>query len=136
MNQNQVAQLVENSEISIFSKDDVLKLISLISDEKVESVKEGKYIITQKFKDYLKNGIEQAVYDLSDSDSVEDSSFEFELCGNEISVSDFSLDKHYVENEIWDSVSAYLDAYVETEDDKTEVEETEYEETEDEETEY
>jgi hypothetical protein len=130
MNQNQVVQLVENSEITIFSKDDVLKLISLISDAQVESVKEGKFIVTDKFKDYLKNGIEQAVYDLRDSDSVDQSSFEFELCGNEISVNDFSLDKDYIDNEIWDSVSAYLDAYEETEEQEIEESETEVEETE------
>ena len=112
MTQNEVKSLVENSASSIFSKDDVLRLIASIEVEK--AVKE--YSITENFKEYLKNGIEQAVYDLNDTDSVDANSFEFSLCGNEIEVSDYSLDKDYIEGEIWDYVLAYLNEYQETDE--------------------
>ncbi len=112
MTQNEVKSLVENSASSIFMKEDVLRLIESIEVEK--AVKE--FTITENFKEYLKNGIEQAVYDLNDTDSVDSSSFEFSLCGNEIEVSDYSLDKDYMEGEIWDSVLAYLNEYVETDE--------------------
>jgi hypothetical protein len=107
-----VVSLVENSVSSIFSKDDVLKLLAFIEAEKPAAA-EKKF--SQKFRDDLNNAISQRVDNLCAKDMVEDSSFEFEVYGNELSVTDFDVDSSYITNEIWDEVVDFLDNYEEEE---------------------
>lgn len=108
MQKAEVLNLVMSSVSSIFSKDDVVTLINSIEAEKTEAKK-----YSEKFMDDLKDAIDQRVDNLNDGDIVDDSEFEFELNGNEISVCEYGVDKQYIFNEIWDEVVDFLDNYEE-----------------------
>jgi hypothetical protein len=117
MTKAEVVSLVENSVSSILSKDDVLRLLASIEAEKPAAEK-----FSEKFRDDMKDAIDKRIENFEKSYVVDADSCEFEINnGNEISLSDFSLDSRYIFGEIWDELRYFLNNYEkETEDEETE----------------
>lgn len=105
---------VENAYPSIFTKDDVIKLLNSI---KIESSKPKQVILSkeqiQRLCDIVLQQIKDNIEDL-ESDKVCDlSSAEFELYGNEISVSSIDIDTDKIEDGIVYNIESAIEVYFE-----------------------
>lgn len=92
---------VENAYPSIFTKDDVIKLLNSI---KIESSKPKQAIPSkeqiQRLCDIVLQQIKDNIEDLSSDNVCDLSSAEFELNGNEISVSSIDIDTDRIEDDV------------------------------------
>ncbi|MFY8161268.1 MAG: hypothetical protein ACOVNU_08045 [Candidatus Kapaibacteriota bacterium] len=106
MQKAKALSLVENSVSSIFSRVDVIRLIDDIDTP-------STFQLSDKFKEGLKNVIEQRIDSVRDTDCVDNESFEFKRDGNFVNVDDFKIDKSFLEEIIWNDISDFLRDYEE-----------------------
>jgi hypothetical protein len=109
-------ELVKNSPASIFTKEDVIKLLNDVSDvpagdeDNEADEDKDKATITE---DQMNELIDAVRFDLSMSldaaDVVDLDSAKFELNGDVISVSDIDVDTSNVENVVEDAIRNWFD---------------------------
>jgi hypothetical protein len=103
---------VQNAFPSIYTKDDVIKLLNSI-----EAPKEGNGILTQTQIEELCSRIFEHVKDNAsnlDSDDVCDKeSAEYELYGNEISLTSVDIDTRHIANNVVDGVGDVIETFFE-----------------------
>lgn len=87
MKKQDVLNRVLNSESSIFSKDDVVRLIEMVEGE-------GKVITVTDIGAAIENAMD--VLSINSYDIVDKSTAEFDLNGNEINLVEVDLDLDYV----------------------------------------
>jgi len=96
-----IGQITNNNLGSIYSKDDVLRLLENIKQE------EGKADMDDIF-DKLKLRIERTVNNLNSSDVCDYDSVEFSLNGREIEMDNIDVNH----SEIWDQIGSEIDDFV------------------------
>ena len=89
---NQTIELVNNSPASLFSKDDVLNLLTSISN--------GNGSITKAMVDDLMEQIESGINNVDSEDVVDKSTAEFSLDGNMIELDSIEVDSSYIVDEV------------------------------------
>ena len=127
MKKEQVIVKVQESLGSLFTKDDVVNAINLVSEEpKVET---KPTYPSKEWLDKIKYGILKRINntDFNDSDMIELDNFEFDIrYGNQIELDSFDVNgcslKTYVENEIENAFGEIEDEIIEIQEhnDKTE----------------
>lgn len=115
-----IQSVVTASPSSIFSKDDVLALLASIE------VSAGKPELSEEFKaklcTFVADTINDAVFNLASDDVVKFESAEFELYGNEISLSSVEMDYRTLSSEMRHGVVEKMnDFFFEVEDEVKEV---------------
>jgi hypothetical protein len=103
-------ELVKNSPASIFTKEDVIKLLNDVSDVPAGDEDNDKATITE---DQMNELIDAVRFDLSMSldsaDVVDLDSAKFELNGDVLSVTDIDVDTSNVENVVEDAIRSWFD---------------------------
>jgi hypothetical protein len=103
-------ELVKNSPASIFTKEDVIKLLNDVSDVPAGDEDKDKATITE---DQMNELIDAVRFDLSMSldsaDVVDLDSAKFELNGDVLSVTDIDVDTSNVENVVEDAIRSWFD---------------------------
>jgi len=106
-------ELVKNSPASIFTKEDVIKLLNDVSDVPASDEDNDKATITE---DQMNELIDAVRFELSmslDSDDLVDlDSAKFELNGDVISVTDIDVDTNSIENLVEDTIRSWFDSNV------------------------
>ncbi len=108
-------ELVKNSPASIFTKEDVIKLLNDVSDVPAgdEDNDNDKATITE---DQMNELIDAVRFELSmslDSDDMVDlDSAKFEINGDVISVTNIDVDTNNVENVVEDAIRSWFDSNV------------------------
>jgi hypothetical protein len=115
-----IQSVVSASPSSIFSKDDVLALLASIE------VSAGKPELSEEFKaklcTFVAENINDAMFNLASDDVVNFDSAEFELYGNEISLSSVQLDYRTFSSQVRNEVIEKMnDFFFEVEDEVKEV---------------
>ena len=95
-----IGQVTNNNLGSIYSKDDVIRLL--------ENIKEGGTFNFIEKLDELKEKIETVVNNLNSSDVVDYDNVEFSLNGREIEVD--SIDLNYAE--LWDTIKSEIEDFI------------------------
>jgi hypothetical protein len=93
--------LVENSPSSIFTKDDVLRLLSEISTES------KNVSLNRESVDRLLEMIDSTINDVDASDIIDKSTAEFSLDGNQIELDNVDIDGSYIFNEVEEVVNEW-----------------------------
>jgi hypothetical protein len=105
MKKQEVIVKVQESLGSLFTKDDVVNTINLISEEPkvVKEQKEDFIAILKLIKDKIKNTIDK--FDFDDSDNIELDNVEFEVrYGNQIEFDSFSVDARTLKSNLLDDI--------------------------------
>lgn len=89
---SQTIDVVKNSPSSIFTKDDVLNLLTSISN--------GNGSITKAMVDDLMEQIESGINNVDSEDVVDKSTAEFSLDGNQIELDSIEVDSSYIVDEV------------------------------------
>ena len=89
---SQTIDVVKNSPSSIFTKDDVLNLLSSISN--------GDGSMTKAMVDDLMEQIESGINNVDPEDVVDKSTAEFSLDGNMIELDSIEVDSSYIVDEV------------------------------------
>ncbi len=89
---SQTIDVVKNSPSSIFTKDDVLNLLSSISN--------GNGSMTKAMVDDLLEQIERGIHNVDSEDVVDKSTAEFSLDGNQIELDSIDVDSSYIVDEV------------------------------------
>jgi hypothetical protein len=103
---DEAIDLVKNSFPTIFSKEDVLKVLESIEggemdDDAKEKLKEEiKEEIIDKIKDAVKDAVENCSY----NDHIDSSDAEFSLNGNEIQLDRVGMNENDIASEIIDNI--------------------------------
>ena len=119
---------------SIFSREDVhqmlnnmeTKVLLLIEQIEVsENKSTPKFEITEHFKSFIENSINDAISNIEEESLFDRDDVELELYGNEISVNRVGFDSYYIERQIKDSIMSDLRDYeVEEEEDENDSDDT------------
>jgi hypothetical protein len=103
-------ELVKNSPASLFTKEDVIKLLNDVSDVPASDEDKDKPTITE---DQMNELIDAVNFELGmglDSDDIVDyGSAKFELNGDTISLSSIDVDTSNVENLVEDTIRNWFD---------------------------
>ena len=103
-------ELVKNSPASIFTKEDVIKLLNDVSDVPAGDEDNDKATITE---DQMNELIDAVRFELSMSldseDMVDLDSAKFEINGDVISVTNIDVDTNNVENLVEDAIRNWFD---------------------------
>jgi hypothetical protein len=89
---NQTIELVNNSPASLFSKDDVVKLLT--------SLETTAAPITSEMIDRLMDLIEDGIRNVDPEDMIDKSTAEFSLDGNQIELDGVDVDTSYIVDEV------------------------------------
>lgn len=99
MNKDQAISKVNESVGSLFTKEDVIKLI-----EEIET--EGG--LDFNIEDFIGH-IEDSVDDLDSTDVVDTASAEFELAGNQIMLESIEIDNFHIKSELGNAIRNFFD---------------------------
>lgn len=104
---------VENAFPSIYTKDDVIKLLNSIELEPSEQVANG--LTNEQIEDLCRRIVDQVKENAEnlDSDIVDKDSAEFELYGNEISVSSVDIDTREIAREVVNGIGDTIEEFFE-----------------------
>lgn len=101
----QTLELVSNSPASIFTKDDVIKLMH-------EMEMETKFKVNvDGLKAAIKDSVEDMVGGMYTDEFVDYNSADFSLCGNEIQIDDISFNKGNLMDTIENTVNEAIDEF-------------------------
>lgn len=106
-------ELVKNSPASIFTKEDVIKLLNDVSDvpagDEADEDKDKATITEDQMNELIDAVRFELSMSLDSSDVVDLDSAKFELNGDVISVSDIDVDTSNVENVVEDAIRNWFD---------------------------
>jgi hypothetical protein len=108
-------ELVKNSPASLFTKEDVIKLLSEVSDVPADDVDveaNDKATITEDQMNELIDAVNFELGMMDSDDLVDLDSAKFELNGDVISVTDIDVDTSSVENLVEDTIRSWFDSNV------------------------
>lgn len=104
--------MVRLSAGSLFSKDDVIDLLTKIA-HKISDIPEDKPTIDIKdLKDYIEENLYSVVNKLRTDEVIDFDSAEFHLDSNCISLSDISLNENKLENNLSSGINKIIDNYI------------------------
>ena len=89
---NETIELVNNSPASLFSKEDVVKLLT--------SLETAAAPITSEMIDRLMDAVEDNIRNVDPEDLIDKSTAEFSLDGNQIELDGVELDTSYIVDEV------------------------------------
>jgi hypothetical protein len=108
-------ELVKNSPASLFTKEDVIKLLSEVSDVPADDVDveaNDKATITEDQMNELIDAVNFELGMMDSDDLVDLDSAKFELNGDVISVTDIDVDTNSVENIVEDTIRSWFDSNI------------------------
>ena len=106
MNKQQAIQQVTSSYPSIWSKEDVLKLLNQLEEATTDSH------TTDKFKMALKDAVEDVISNICDDDIVDTDSIHFEIWDrNKISVESIDINRDNIINVVTDAIDDFISNY-------------------------
>ncbi len=108
-------ELVKNSPASLFTKEDVIKLLSEVSDVPADDVDvevNDRATITEDQMNELIDAVNFELGMMDSDDLVDLDSAKFELNGDVISVTDIDIDTSSVENLVEDTIRSWFDSNV------------------------
>ena len=105
MNKHELKTFVSNCFPSIFTKDDVIKLIDMLEDEKTSDLENP--VTIEHLSDYLAQYLEDETSDLIDFDTAE-----FEIRNhNELSLYEINFDSHRLRMNIKSGIENFSSNY-------------------------
>jgi hypothetical protein len=105
-------ELVKNSPASIFTKEDVIKLLNDVSDVPAGDEDNDKATITEDQMNELIDAVNFELGMMDSDDLVDLDSAKFEINGDVISVTNIDVDTNNVENVVEDAIRSWFDSNV------------------------
>lgn len=102
-------ELVKNSPASIFTKEDVIKLLNDVSDVPASDEVNDKLTITDEQIEELIDAVRSELSMGLDNNLVDYDSAQFELNGNKIELTDVDIDTDPIEDIAEDAIRSWFD---------------------------